>query len=178
MKRSLQVLFILALAAAALGACGPGSPLSVMFSPVERIQVYVPDGFEGNILIAWEVPDGTVAEEKEGVWQYRLQEDGALLLQNEPPQGRRQWYFAYEKDDGSLTPIPNSTCFESATETGIVVCGGTTAGIHDMRELRPNMQYTITTVEDRLLGKWSGDEFFRLTDRYLDQLALPDEGRP
>lgn len=153
--------------------CGPYSPFNDLI-PAERIHVIIPDGYEGRILIAWEVPDGEVAEKKDGVWQYRLQEDGALLLQNEAPQGVT-WSFSYERPDGSQEPLLPSTCFEDAPEEGVVVCTGGWLQVHDTIELRPNAGFTITTIDDYINRRWDGEEFFGLYSRYLDRLALPDE---
>ncbi len=142
--------------------------------PAERIHVSIPDGYEGRILIAWEVPDGEIAEKEDGVWEYRLQKDGALLLQNDSPQVV-SWSFSYERFDGSQEPLPQSTCFEDAPEEGVVVCTGGRLQVFDTVELRPNTGFTVTTIDDYLNRRWEGEEFFGLFRRYLDRLALPDE---
>lgn len=153
--------------------CGSYSPFYDLI-PAERIHVTIPDGYEGRILIAWEVPDGEIAEKEDGVWEYRLQKDGALLLQNDSPQVV-SWSFSYERFDGSQEPLPQSTCFEDAPEEGVVVCTGGRLQVFDTVELRPNTGFTITTIDDYINRRWEGEEFFGLFRRYFDRLALPDE---
>jgi hypothetical protein len=153
--------------------CGSYSPFYDLI-PAERIHVSIPNGYEGRIMIAWEVPDGEVSEKEEGVWQYRLQKDGALLLQNDFPQVV-SWSFSYERPDGSQEPLLQSTCFEDAPEEGVVICTGGWLQTFDTVELRPNTGFTVTTIDDYLNGRWEGEEFFGLFRRYLDRLALPDE---
>lgn len=173
-KRARSITFLVMLTFALLG-CGPYSPLPWLTASRQDVHVLVPEGFEGKVLIAWQIPDGKLAERERDAWIYRLQEDGALLLQNDPPEQIIHWSFWYARADGSLEPIPSSTCLDSAQDEGIVVCTGMIADRHKGRDLRPNASFIITRLEDYLSGRWGGDEFFRLTTRYLDQLALPAE---
>lgn len=166
--------FIFLLLVGAVGGCGSYSTLFWQTASKEDIHVLVPNGYEGRVLIAWQVPEGSIAEKEGDAWQYQLQEDGALLLQNDPPQEIGRWSFWYEQADGTLKPIPPSTCFDDAQEEGVAVCTGMIAVGANEKELRPNVGFTITTLEDYLSGKWDDEEFFRLRNRYYDQLVLPE----
>ena len=166
--------FTLLLLLIAMSGCGSNSVLFWETASKEEINVLVPDGYEGRVLIAWQIPDGALAKKEGDAWQYPLQKDGALLLQNEPPQEISQWVFWYKQVDGTLEPIPSSTCFDNAEEEGVVVCTGMMAVGVNGRDLRPNMGFTITTLDDYLDRKWDGEEFFRLTNLYFEQLALPE----
>ena len=165
---------IVVLAVGAILACvgvftwGPYSPLFWMFAPRQEIRVIVPDGYVGPVLIGWQVPDGESAEVADNVLIYRLHEDGALMLRDDPPGGVGQWSFWYEASDGHLARIPDSTCFDDAPETGIVVCVGMIVEVHNSQDFRPNEYYAITTVTD---ADRDFDKAEELLSTYADRLA-------
>lgn len=144
-----------------------------LVAPKERVDVIVPEGYEGPVLIAYQVPDGVIPQKKEDVWQYHLQHDGALLLQTDPLSGIGKYAFYYELADGALEPLPMSTCFDDVEYEGVVVCSSGTYEIHNARELRPSESYFVGRIEDWRQFKRSFEEFDRLYNRYFDQLALP-----
>lgn len=162
--RAISVLIIVLHAA----ACTPLG-LSWFAAPKERIDVIAPEGYEGPILIAYQVPDGVIPEKKGDVWQYYLQDDGALLIQTDPLPGVGQFKFFYRLQDGTLQPIPPSSCFDEVEYDGVVVCTGGTYEVYNTRTLRPNESYAILRLKDK--AEW---DFDRLYDRYLDQLTVPE----
>ena len=128
---------------------GCSSPYSALFwqtSSPQEIRVLVASGYEGPVLIIWQVPNGGTATTTDEAFIYRLQPDGALLLQDDPPRSVGQWSFWHEEADGRLVPIPSSTCFNDAPEQGVVVCTGMSAASSNSKEVRPNVSFAITTL--------------------------------
>lgn len=155
-----------------LTSCTPLG-LSWLAAPKERIDVIVPKGYEGPVLIAYQIPDGATPEKKDNVWQYRLQDDGALLLQSDPLRGVGQLMFFYELSDGTLQPIPHSSCFDDVEYEGVVVCTGMMTEIHRGRNFRPNESFSIARLENK--RQWTPEDYDLLIDRYFDRLALPEQ---
>lgn len=173
--KRIVVVALLGLLLGLVAGCGPYSPfLWLKAKPVE-IQVLVPEQFEGQVLLAWQIPDGAEPQQQGEVLIYRVQNDGVLLLRSDPPN-MGDWRFFYELRDGTLQAIPRSPCFHDSKEQGIVVCTGMMAGVHNTFALRPNQEFFVTTAEDFRTGRWTGgEEYFRKYDEYLDRLMLPDE---
>lgn len=155
-----------------LTSCTPLG-LSWLVEPKERIDVIVPEGYEGPVLIAYQIPDGITAEKKDNVWQYRLQDDGALLLRSDPLSGVGQLMFFYELNDGTLRPIPHSSCFDDIEYEGVVVCTGMMTEIHRGRNFRPNESFSIARLDTK--RQWTPEDYDRLIDRYFDRLVLPEQ---
>jgi hypothetical protein len=172
------VLLLILLAVGLLAAIttlfwSPYSALFWQFAPREKIQVLVPDGYEGPVLIAYQVPDGVQAERDDDVWLYRLQPDGALLLKNDPPRFIVQMSFWYTTESGELHPIPQNPCFLDSVAEGVVVCPGTRTEVFNYQRLRPNQNFYVAHLSDK--QGWTYEVYTRLLRRYLDRLALPHQ---
>ncbi len=166
--------FVLAVLLAVLLTLAGCSPLGWYWlaAPKERIHVIVPAGYEGQVLIAYRVPDGVIPEKKDDAWQFHLQDDGALLLQVDPLPGIGQLQFFYERHDGTRQPIPPSSCFDDDTDLGTVVCTGGSFEIYNARAMRPNESYYVGHLDN--YRQRTSEEFDELYDRYFDRLALPE----
>ena len=147
-------------------------PISWLIESPEIIQVHVPAGYEGQVLLAYQVPNGRQAKKTGDTWIYQLQPDGAILLQDDPPSGIVSISFWYVKADGQLESIPNDTCFDDSKTEGAVVCTGMIADIFNEVKLRPNQSFYVGHLTNkRKLKNVDYDVLLRL---YLEQLALPD----
>lgn len=144
-----------------------------LLAPKDSIDVIVPEDFQGRVLIAYQIEGGIVPQKKGDVWQYRLQDDGALLLQSDPLSSISEYTFFYELADGTLEPIPSSTCFDDDQSSGIVVCTGGTVEVYNARALRPNQSFSIAELDEK--REWTFEDYHVLYDRYFDQLVLSDD---
>ncbi|MFZ2488337.1 MAG: hypothetical protein WAZ19_09465 [Anaerolineae bacterium] len=145
-----------------------------LFAPRQRVDVIVPSGFEGYVLIAYQVPDGAEPVKEGDVYIYRIPEDGVLLLQSDPPSGVGQFAFYYEVGDGSLRPIPPSTCFDHVEHDGSVVCVTGTYEVYNTRQLRPSESYFVGSLDKWRDFRSSSEKFDSSYEQHLDKLALPE----
>ncbi len=158
-----------------LVSCSPYSPFFWMTANPVEVHVFVPEQFEGHILLVWQTPNGAEPQYHGDVLIYRLQSDGVLLLRSAPLH-IGNWRFFYESSDGSLQVIPQSPCLSRSQEQGVIVCTGGRMVVHNTLALRPNQRFYITTLRDFHSGRWTdGEIFFQQYDNYLSSLALPDE---
>jgi len=149
---------------------GPYSPLFWATAPRQEIKVLVPKGYEGPVLIGYQVPDGETFYRQGDILIYHIHSDGALMLKENPPDGITSMTFWYVEPDGPLVPIPDSACFHDSADRGIVVCTGGLMGMNNAKSLRPNQSFYITKLADK---SKRGAEYFALLDRYTERLALP-----
>jgi hypothetical protein len=146
-----------------------------LVSPKERIDVIMPAGYEGPVLIAYQISEGVVPEKEGDVWRYSAGKDGASLLQIDPPRGVGQYEFFYQKADGALQPIPHSTCFDDVESEGVVVC---TAGHYETyhgHRLKPTAMFFVGKLADWRQFVSSFETFDSMYERHIDLLALPKE---
>ncbi|MGB8644962.1 MAG: hypothetical protein WCF84_06975 [Anaerolineae bacterium] len=148
---------------------GPYAPFVWLFAERQTIQVWVPAGYEGPALIAFEIPDGVNAEKKDAVLIYRLEPNGTLFLKDKTPTSVIRISFWYVQGDGTLQAIPQSDCFSDSTDQGIVVCGSFFIGRHNLKDLHPNEIFYITRLADQAKRQ---AELEKLLDRYENRLAL------
>lgn len=159
-----------------LVTCYYSQVLLLYLPPADRVMIYVPDGFEGNVIIAWNIPDGSVAEMKDGVWQYYLQEDGALLLNNERLGSSVEWRFSILKHDGTFEEIPYIVRSDGTETAEIVAYGGSAISRgYQVQGTDWITSFTIASPEDYHAGKWRRGEQPDLLDRYWDRLSYPVE---
>ncbi len=131
----------------------------------------VPAGYEGAVLIGYQVPDGAIAQMENNAWIYRIQLDGALMLQNDPPRNIVQISLWYEKGDRTLISIPHAPCWGSDELIGAVIfCTGGTTNINKAKPLRHNISFAISYFNgDRITG---GESYDNLLEKYFDRLVL------
>lgn len=136
--------------------------------PQEKYMVIVPEGYEGPVLIAWQIPDGEIAQKEDDAWIYRLGTDGALLLQNDPPNSVIDISFWYSKESKNLESIPFNSCDDDTLTTGeVIVCTGGLTGRYKTRDLHPNHSFYITSTPNSRV--WDTE---KLLDRYLSRLVI------
>ena len=164
---------IMAVILGALAGCSPEG-MYYLIAPKHRIDVILPEGYEGPILIVYQVSDGVVAEEKGGVWIYRIPEDGVLLLQNPPLGGVGRFMFFYQSLDGRLQPILPSPCFDDVEYEGMVICSTGHFEILNGKQLRPSQGYFVGTLEHYRQFKKDLESLIDLYYRYFDVLVLPE----
>lgn len=145
-----------------------------LIAPKHRVDVILPERYEGPVLIAYQVSNGVVAEKQDNVWIYRIPQDGVLLLQNPPLRGVGQFMFFYQSLDGTLQPIPPSSCFDDAEDEGVVVCSTGHYEIYKSKRLRPLLGYFVGTLDHWRQFKTDFDYYNSLYERYFDMLALPE----
>lgn len=168
------VLLLVLILTLILSGCVPPGVVWLL-APKSRIDIIVPNGYTGPILIAYHIPGGIVPQKQDNVWIYPVQEDGALLLAGDPPRGVGQYGFFYRADDGALQTIPNGRCLGDAISEEIVVCLSGHYEIFHERELKPTEMFFVGTHEEWQQFGYSFEEFDRLYNKYLDQLAVPEK---
>jgi hypothetical protein len=155
------------------GLSGSGySPWLWLFAPRQTIKVLVPVGYEGPILIAYQIPDGERAEKQGDVLLYRISSDGTLLLKDDPPSSVIAMSFWYLEANGDLQLIPQSACWDDSPEKSVVVCTGMMTLTHNRKDLHPNITFAVTSISDKWKHFDTGDQ---LIDRYLDRLAVSNK---
>lgn len=157
----------------ALTGCSPEG-MYYLIAPKHRVDVILPEGYEGPVLIAYQVSNGAVAEKQDNVWIYRIPQDGVLLLQNPPLRGVGQFLFFYQSLDGTLQPIPPSSCFDDAEDEGVVICLTGHFEVYNGKRLRPLQGYFVGTLDHWRRFKTDAEYYSRLYERYFDVLALPE----
>lgn len=181
-KKWMTIAGVLTLMLTCLASCILFTPIypysslwQLWFAPRTAIEVHVPQGYVGPLLIAYAVPDGEIAEMEEGKWRYNLQEDGALLLQNAAP-AMGQISFLYENHDGSPQYLTQEGCYSAAAVKTVSICVGGTYEIFSTRHLRPNSSYYVVSLEEG--EEWDRDGSRALIHKYLDRLAIPEVEEP
>ena len=148
----------------------------------------MPPGYEGPVLLIWNVPGGQTAEIKDNgrLRYYRLQEDGALLIADSPagphPYGLPFFYlrgtltFWHDLPGPYVQYLP-SKCPKDPSKQGVGLCaggiGGTTVTSNDVvvRE-RPYLSYIITTYENKSMN-WVALE--KLRSAHSKEIFYPPE---
>lgn len=156
-----------------LTGCSPEG-VYYLLAPKNRIDVILPEGYEGPILIVYQVSDGVVAEKEGNVWKYRIPESGVLFLRSAPLRGVGQFMFFYQSVDGTLRPIPPSSCFDDREDEGVVVCLTGHYEIYNKKRLRPLQGYFVGTLEHWRQFKTDPEYHRSLYERYFDKLVLPE----
>ncbi len=139
---------------------------TVLGSPRSSIRVIMPTGYEGPVLIIWSVPGGQTAELKDdnSLLYYRLPDDGALLIADEPPgpylYGQPFFYLRgaltfWHELPGPHIQYVSSICPDEPSVQGVGICSGNRGGGMILvsngieRRQRPFASYEVTSYENQ-----------------------------
>ena len=161
---------------------------STFISLGKSTRVIMPPGYEGPVLLIWNVPGGQIPEMKDGgrLRYYRLQEDGALPIAD-PGSSPHPFGLPFLTLRGTLTfwhdlPGPymqylSNKCPRDASDQGVGLCAKGIGPIYVtsnnvLIRQRPFQSYTVTTYEDRDVNRAKLEE---LRSTYYDVIHYPPE---
>ena len=162
--------------------------VTALGSPRSSTRVIMPTGYEGPVLIIWSVPGGQTAELKDDnrLLYYRLQDDGALLIADDPP-GPYLYGLPFFYLRGTLTfwhdlPGPHmqyvsSICPDETSDQGVGLCSGRKGGAILIsngieRRQRPFASYVVTNYENKGTAVMARA---RLEEEYRHEMFFPPE---